>query len=157
MRKLISGLLILCASALFAQMGPSESIDAKFVALSQWSEELTASATTFNKLCDKDPDMEGRPEIRAVLTEQFKYFIMCALRYSSIGDDCRAKLRERVVAHSVRQFTWNINCVGVKMGKDDAASCEKEMTAFKQESEQLQKEIDTCTKEIKNKNLKVSK
>lgn len=140
MRKLIAGLLLLCASAIFAQ----EAIDAKYVALLSWAQELSQRAQNWNETCKEDGRAEGCQMVRLILNEQFKYFIECANRYSVTGTNCRAATREHVIKHEVRLFTWNLLCVGQETPDKD---CESTGVAIIDEEEQIQKEITQCGSE----------
>lgn len=123
MKKLISGLLIFCASAIFAS-------DIQFLALMEWAGELNVKAEAWNR--DRTGDSQ-------VLNQQFAYFVECANRYVETGTDCRATLRLLAVRHEIRLFRWNLNCAGVV-----SQGCKEESDAVDNEMERLREAAKEC-------------
>src|ERR1039458_4019678 len=126
MRKIITAFCILCSAALFAQ---EQQIDVKYVALYEWAQELNNKARVWNAQCEKG-DAEGCGATHMVLNEQYTFFIITASRYTSEGDDCRSKMRTRVINNEIRLFAWNLKYAGVdglsdetiKQGQTEAAA-----------------------------------
>lgn len=143
MRKLISGFLILCASAMFAQ----ETLDTKWVALFAWSQDLNQKALDWNEGCKADPSSDGCRFIRSVLNEQFNFFIACANRYSITGTDCRAVLRGHIIKHEIQVFTWNMECAGQKLTEKAAEACKGIAVAINDDQDQINKGTKQCEDE----------
>jgi hypothetical protein len=141
MKTLIAALMMLCSSVIFAQ---EQQIDAKYVALYEWAQELNNKARVWNAQCEKG-DVEGCGAMHMVLNEQYTFFIITASRYTSEGDDCRAKMRQRVINNEIRLFAWNLKYAGVDGLSDEAIKQgQTEAAAIAADSKAILKEGEDC-------------
>jgi hypothetical protein len=139
----MTGFLILCAcsAGLFAQ---EQQIDAKYVALYEWAQELNNKARVWNSNCEKE-GAQGCEMTHQVLNEQYVFFIIAASRYTSEGTDCRAKMRTRVINCEIRLFAWNLKYAGVDGLSDEVIKQGQiEAKAIEAESKDILKAGEDC-------------
>jgi hypothetical protein len=139
MKKAIFAGILFIASALFADI-----LDTKYAALIHWSSKLADDAHDWNERCHEQKQ-DGCDEIKSILFEEFRFFIECAKRYSDEGTDCRAKMREKVIAHEVRRAQWNINCGAVSKASKEGIACGKDLEALDAEEQALENAGKDCT------------
>ncbi len=126
---------------------PPTDFDARFLALMEWASELNAKANAWNDHCGTNVEGEGCEEMHEILGQQFAFFIAAAGSYRSEGDDCKAKVRQQFVAHEIRTFSYNLNCVAKQMSGTTGVDCAKEAVAVDAEQTALKKAMDACAAE----------
>ena len=155
MKSIVAAILLTLTAHLTAQVveinppeqiQPTQQIDAKFLALALWHAQLNSAARAYNAQCAGNEAHEGCLEIKAVLTEQMKYFVTCANRYKDLsGDqDCKAALRPAIIKTFVDSFNWNIECMDVH-----SAQCGERQAKIDKERNDVQAKVNTCGGEEK--------
>lgn len=146
MKKAILAAVLLGA---LANIAGAQTVDTKFAALTIWYGQLSGIADKWNETfmgpnATESPTSEQAQNVRAILDEQMKFFVQCALTYKVEGDTCDAQLRFKAVSHEIAVANWQLKYGMRALPPNVMAEASAKSQAIKAEGDKLKKEVEKC-------------